>query len=817
MKRPMSLIAMCYLGGLLLGHYALVPADVLGVGTLIALLLSLWYLWHPSRSLVTPLLTSLSVCGAGALWYNVQVRVLPETSLHWYTGGPERLTVTGIVDHDPETRPDYTLVSLAADSVRFSSSPQWAVATGRLLIRLRAKTDCGAFGDRVQVFGWLRSPAPARNPGGFDAEGFYTRQGVYGLMSVQDTLSYHIRARRSSITFHTAIILPIRLSIERTIDTTLHEPYRSLLKGLLLGQRQNLPEDLLQDFSLTGLTHLLSVSGLHVGLIILITLTVFSVIRLRPATVTLSTLVVLILYAFLTNLTPSVVRASIMGGLFLIGGLFDRQTDGINILSVAALLILIAWPSAVFDLSFQLSFIATLSILAGYPRLRSLLPERARRSQAWWALWIRDGLMVSVAAQVGTAPLIAATFFQTSLISPVANLFVGPLVFVATSLGVLAALTGPVSLTVAGLFNATNWLALKGIVWITALFARVPFASIPIAQPSLAAILVFYALSLLLVKPLKDRKERWFLVVALVSGVLAGVWYSYDRPDQMEITILDVGQGDAVFVAFPNGKTMLIDGGPKTPEYDAGARVVLPFLRSKGYHRIDTVIASHPHTDHYGGLTAVLDAVEVGEVITDGYSTETPMFREWEQAVLKHRIRYRTAMEGDRLQGLGEVEGMILHPTEAFMSAHSIEQANDASVVIKLAYGQFSMLFCGDIEADAEHALVERYPGLRATVLKTPHHGSSTSSGPAFVSLLNPEAAIISVGERNAFRHPSAEVVHRLQQQGTTVYRTDQSGAVSIRTDGSQWEIDVTLSLPRRQEWLTPRLFLDSICLTEWF
>lgn len=813
MKRPMSLIAICYVAGLLLGHYALIPTGFLGIGTLFALILSLWHLRHASRSTLNPLLTSLSVCGAGAIWYNVQDRVLPATSLHWYADGPSRVSLTGIIDRDPESSHDYTLVSIAADSL-YIASAKWVSTTGRLLIRVRTKIDTGTYGDRVQVFGWLRSPGPARKLGGFDAQAFYAGQGIFGVMNVNDSLSYHTHAHRSHFTFHTSVVLPIKHSIERTINTTLHEPYSSLLKGFLLGERQNLPEDLLQDFSLTGLTHLLSVSGLHVGLIVLITLTLFSVIRLPPAAATLSTLAVLALYACLTDLTPSVVRASIMGSLFLVGGLFDRQADRINTLSVAALLILIVWPSAVFDLGCQLSFVATLSILAGYPRLKRLLPSRVRQSQAWWALWIRDGLAVSLAAQLGTAPIIAATFFQTSLISPVANLFVGPLVFVATSLGVLSALSGPISLTVAGLFNATNWLALKSIVWITAIFAKVPFASIPTAQPSLYLIVAFYALTLLLLNPPQSKQTRWVLSLVLLTGALAVEWYVYEKPGRLEITVLDVGQGDAVFVAFPNGKTMLIDGGPKTPDYDSGAQIVLPFLHAKGYRRIDTLVASHPHTDHYGGLTAVLEAVEVGEVITDGLTAETPQFRDWERTILKRHIRYRSVLEGERLTGLGEVDGMILHPNETFMSLHDIDQANDASLVIKLTYGQFSMLLCGDIEAEAEHELTERFPGLRATILKTPHHGSSTSSGPGFVSLLDADAAIISVGERNTFHHPSPEVVRRFGQQGTTVYRTDQSGAVSILTDGRQWKIDVTLSRPRRQEWLTPRQFLESICLT---
>jgi competence protein ComEC len=225
-------------------------------------------------------------------------------------------------------------------------------------------------------------------------------------------------------------------------------------------------------------------------------------------------------------------------------------------------------------------------------------------------------------------------------------------------------------------------------------------------------------------------------------------------------------------------------------------------------------MVTHPHADHYGGLAAVLEGVAVGEVVTTGMTADTPGFRMWQDVLVRKRIRHRAALEGDRLQGLGEVSAVVLHPSPAFMNAHGIEQANDASLVVRLTYGTFSMLFTGDIETDAEHTLTAKAHTLRATVLKVPHHGSPTSSTPGFVAAVRPQAAIISVGARNPFRHPSRQVIDRYLGYKTTVYRTDRAGGVIVRTDGRVWSAEQTLSSTWHPVWMTPAQVLESICLT---
>lgn len=804
MQRPALFIALCYVIGILLGHRIAVSPVLFALCSMAAIAAG-YALYRTRGNDALPLRFCMALClvFAGAFWYAVQVRVVPSNDIRRFCDQRQRHTLTGTIVRTPEVRSRYTVITVDADSISLVdpertpansggmayATGQMAPVSGRLQIRLNSGIEAGGYGDRVLVTGRLRSPQPARNPGGFDARTYYASRGVYALMSVRDAAGYRVTLRDRSFTWQTAVIDPLRRSIDQSIDRTMRGDSAALLRGILLGERRQLPEDLIDTFRTIGLAHILAVSGLHVGLITLVVYTLLFVLRLPRHLVAAGTLGVLILYAFITNLTPSVIRATIMAGLFLVGRQMDRQTDTVNILAVAAIVILLIWPSALFDLSFQLSFLATYAIITGYPRLKELLPERLSRSEKWWARWLRDGLLVSVAAQLGTLPVVAGTFNQVSWMSAVANLFIGPLVFLNTTFGVLTVLTGPLVIEIARLFSAVNALVLYGMIHLSKTFSSVPSALVQVPAPSSLFFASFYAAGLLLLwNPDGPGWRRTRLgLVALTALVFC---YGLLPERTLEITVLDVGQGDAIFIACPNGRTLLVDGGPRSPAWDAGARVIVPFLRAKGHRRVDTMIVSHPHLDHYGGLSAVVKSVDVGEIVSSGVTSTSGSYRAWRETVEQHGIPYRTVVKGDTLAALGGVRGVFLHPDRFFVSGASKAHANDVSVVLRLSYGEFSMLLTGDIEEKAEYAVTRAPAALKSTVLKSPHHGSITSSGTAFLHAVDPEAVAVSVGLINAFRHPSPQVMERYRRRGAEVYRTDRGGAVIIRSDGQSWAME---------------------------
>lgn len=815
MRRPALTVVLVFLCGLLADHYLTLPLFPLLAGGLLSGTLAVWLgRRHSTLPRVIALCACLSLLSASAFWYTVRTGVASRHHLSRVCDLPEPITIAGTVAADPDCRERYTLVTVEASQAVIGGHP--VRLTGRLLVRLGAPRTSCAYGDRVRVTGRLRRPDPARNPGGFDARAFYEQHGIAGLMSVRDPARLTILSRRTAPTFHTFLIRPMKQAAERTIDATLRGPSAALLKGVLLGEKQALPEDILSAFSDTGLTHLLAVSGFNVGLIAIIAMTVLGLLRLPRTPATVGTLVVIILYAFITNLTPSVVRASIMAGLFLIANLIDRQTDPLNVLSVAALLILILWPQAVFDLSFQLSFAATLSLIVVYPWMRERLPAGLRRANTWWKRWLIEGLVVSSAAQVGTLPLIAWAFSKVSLIAPAANLFVAPLVLIATALGSATVLSGLISVEVARLFSAANWLALQGMMHVAAVGASIPSASLIVSRPPLAVMAGYYLTLLLIIHPPRSPVGRRGLVALLVVGLAGLGWGMFLRPRDLVVTFLDVGQGDAVVVECPNGYVLLVDGGNREPEFDAGERVVLPFLRFMGSRRVNAVLLTHPHNDHLGGLPAVLEGVGVDEVIDSGIAPETPAFRHWLDAIKARRVRYRTTAAGDSLRGMGDVRGVILHPSSDFTGSTGDPPygLNNASVVLRLDYRAISVLLTGDVEDPAEAGLIEQDVPLRSTVVKVPHHGSSTSSGLTWVEAVRPRAAVISVGAWNRFGHPDPQVIDRYRRLGTAVYRTDEAGAVVLRTDGRSFRLEPTIRRGRERPLLTPSQALGSILLT---
>ena len=834
MQRPALFIAVCFVVGILLGHRVAISPVLFVLGA-IAVLAAGYALYRArgNDALDLRICMALGLVFAGAFWYAVQVRVVPANDIRRFCDQRLRHVLAGTIVRSPDARERFTLVTVDVDAISpagtgrtsrealnrtgsagMMSVAEGAPATGRLQVRLNSGIDPGRYGDHVLVSGRLRSPQPARNPGGFDARTYYASRGVHALMSVRDEAGYRVTRRNTSFTWQTGVIDPLRNSIDRSIDQTMRGDSAALLKGILLGERRQLPEDLLQTFRTIGLAHILAVSGLHVGLITLVIYTLLSVLRLPRNIVVAGTLGVLVLYAFITNLTPSVIRATIMAALFLAGRQLDRQTDTVNILAVAAIVILLIWPSALFDLSFQLSFLATYAIITGYPRMKELLPERISRSEKWWARWLRDGLLVSVAAQLGALPVVAGTFYQVSWMSAVANLFIGPLVFLNTTFGVLTALTGPLVIEIARLFSAANALVLYAMIHLSKAFSSAPSALVEVPAPSILFFASFYGAGLLLLwKPdgSRGRRTRQARHGLLVLCLLV---FCYNLlPDRtLRITVLDVGQGDAIFIACPNGRTLLVDGGARTPFYDAGARVILPFMRAKGYRRVDTIIVTHPDLDHYGGLRAVVESVEVGEVLSSGLRSESRSYQAWREAIDRHGIPYRAVVKGDTLAALGGVRGLFLHPDPLFLSGPARTNANEASVVLRLSFGAFSMLLTGDIEDRGEAATVRRPSSLKSTVLKSPHHGSSSSSGTAFLNAVDPEAVAVSAGMYNNFGHPSPEVIERYRRREAEVFRTDQGGAVMIRSNGRSW--DMAYFAPPRPLGPTPGQVVDGFLLT---
>jgi len=633
-------------------------------------------------------------------------------------------------------------------------------------------------GSEVEVYGRLRRPGPARNPGAPDGRALLERRGIYALLYA-DRL--RVASRGSGIP-------AIRAFVRRALELDLPSLHAGVLKGLILGERREAPRWLQDAFARSGTAHILAVSGLHTGFIAAFLFFLFGFIGVpRRVTVGL-TIVLLVLYAFLVDLRPSVVRAVVLASLILMGILLERDLDLLNGLGAAALVLLAFRPRDLLDVSFQLSFAAVAGIALFYSPLYVVFSKILRGKLLGKVAAL---MAVSICAQVGAAPIVAYHFGRLSLIGPLTNLLAVPMAGWIVALGLLTAISYPLWAALASAWNGANYLLISGLVALARWASHIPFASVNLPRPPPPLLLGYTGVILSLSSDTRWRPNFRKIVLFLGLAFLNfWAWGQALRPGELEVTFLDVGQGDAVFLSFPNRRTMLVDGGPRSPGYDAGERVLLPFLRYRGVSRLDLVVATHPDNDHIGGLLSVLERVPVGYLIEGDAQGGGWTYRRLRGLAREKGIPRIEVEAGDSLVGLGGVGILVLGPPKAFVrEGDAIFGANNASVVLRVTYGEFSLLLTGDAERLEESYLLRWGERIRAKVLKLGHHGAPSSSSPPFLEAVYPEVAVISVGTYNPFGHPSPEVLDRLRTIGSRVLRTDRMGAVLFRVRQGRWRV----------------------------
>jgi competence protein ComEC len=462
-----------------------------------------------------------------------------------------------------------------------------------------------------------------------------------------------------------------------------------------------------------------------------------------------------------------------MGLLLLAALLLERQSQLPNALALATLLLLLWRPGDLWEPGFQLSFAATAGIVYLTPWLTERFTARG------WPPWIAGAVAVSLGAQAAVTPLMAAHFNQLSLIGVVANLAVVPLAAVATTLGMAALLVELLPGPVGPLLFDSLWLVLLTLRALVATAAALPGAMVHLPAPMLAASLAWYGALLLAPSVAGSRRRGALAGVLLLTVATLSAWPWLGLTERtLRVTFLDVGQGDAILIELPDGPRLLVDGGPGgARRLDVGERVLAPFLWNRPLGHLDVVALSHWDVDHSGGLAAVLSRFRVGEFWESGRAPGGAV--DTVAALARARVPRRALTAGQRLW-LGHALLTVLGPGSGPPLA-----ANDESLVLRLDWRGVSLLLPGDLGARGEALLLERGGPLRTLALKVAHHGSRSSTGTSFLDAARPRIAVISVGARNPFRHPSPEVVARLEAAGARVYRTDRDGAVILETDGT--------------------------------
>ncbi|MSR07568.1 MAG: DNA internalization-related competence protein ComEC/Rec2 [Gemmatimonadetes bacterium] len=573
----------------------------------------------------------------------------------------------------------------------------------------------------------------------------------------------------------------VRDAVARRIDA-LYGPRAPLVSALILNDTDDLDPTLRKQFAAAGVAHLLSISGLHVGIMAGWAVMLLRLV-LRRRTAMLAGAGIAWAYVLLIGSPAPAVRAAAFVSIAAAARVFQRHPSPGVILTVAALVVLAVDPGAATSVGAWLLVAALWGSDAG----SRAVPEKWRKS---------PGVLItaaSVGATIATAPITALTFGAVAPVGIVANL-------VAVPLGALAVPAAFASLA-AGWMATGAGLVLAGTERTAAIAAAIPGGHLS-GEPGIAFALPWCAV-LAVALWVRHRSPTW--VVArrrLVVSLAVGGWAAAVLPSipmnegrgLLEIDVLDVGQGDAIAIRSPEGHWALIDAGPRTPMSDAGRSVVLPFFRRRGVEHLSALIASHGDADHLGGVPVVERALNPGLVLEPGQPVPTALYLEHLALIDSAGLTWRAARAGDTLV-LGSVQLAVIHPTEAWVATH--ESTNENAVVLWLRYGEFDALFTGDIGFPAESALAGRIGPVE--VLKVGHHGSAGSSGGPWLDRLRPRVAVISVGKENRYGHPSPAALGRLRERGIEVRRTDEGGTVTIRSDGRYfWVTRPPTSLPER-------------------
>ena len=701
------------------------------------------------------------------------------------------VTIEGVISARPSVAPEGSRLIVEVEQILQGDSAE--TVSGFLQLFISEGDVTVTRGDRIRFVTRISAPQRLGLPGEFDYPRFLALQGISAIgrvASQSDIVLMRAAAVKSLLRTSDRIARILGDSIRLSIPD---ERVSSVLVALILGDQRRIPRDISDVYTRAGVNHILSISGFHIGIVaaFITVMIIWFLTRFEyPAlhwnirrNAVLIALPAMFGYLFLTGNAPATARSVIMLSVFALALFVERERDSINTLLFAAFFLVAINPPTLFDVSFQLSFISLWGILVSVP----LILKCTGTVTSSWVRGLAQFLAASVAASCVTIIPVLFIFKVASLNGILTNFLIVPL------LGYGAVLSGFIALPLIMLFpSIAPWL-----LWPAA--TLVAISNQFILWCAALPVLTFHGITswdmfffLLFMTGMTFLTNRILLLAASVlipvSAVVVHLYTSTASDGRLHITMLSVGQAESLLVLLPDGSTLLVDGGGYLHDtgHDFGQRLLAPALGALHVSRIDTMISTHDHPDHSGGLPFVIRNFPVGEFWSG--TAIAPQI----QSELKNRaVLTRTVSAGDVITLPGPVVITVLSPLGSGYGAAGGDElsVNEQSLVFRLSYGGFSMLFCADAGFEAEQQMLAGRYALKSTVLKVGHHGSRFSTSTEFLDTVQPRLALISAGKGNRFGLPSRQIINLLNSKGVPLFRTDRDGTIELVTDGISWSV----------------------------
>jgi len=636
-------------------------------------------------------------------------------------------------------------------------------------------------GQKVRMEGIFQRGRTNRNPGEFNYDNYLKAQGISGTFIVANC--YEVKKLDWDGNIFLSAIFKVRKYIDSKITSLHNSQTAGLLRGLILADRSRIDEEIKTDFINTGVTHILSVSGLHVGYIFIIFTVLFGRFEIFKRSILI--IIGLILFMCLTGFFASVFRSVVMATVLILSQISNRSTNIFNSIAIAAFIVLGINPDELFDAGFQLSFVAVLSIAVIYPMIEEFLKTYKIKSLIIKYILLFMG--VSLSAQLGTLPLTLIYFGKLSIVSLITNLFVIPISGLIVGIGILTILISDLVPFIASIYASANDMLTFVMYKFVSFASDFKYSFLPIRNFSLTDTIIFYSSIVLLIVGIKKISTLKGKIIFSVLVIMNTIFFSQLDNDELfkdgklNLMVIDLNNGSSTLIKFPNGKTALIDGGYASFYFDSGKRIINPLLNHLGIDKIDYAFVSSMTQENYGGYISLIKNGVIRNIIKPLLDTNSLVDVKFEELIHSQNIPIRYFQKS--ILAIGDARIYYLNKNE---DAFSNQQRNFNQIaVFKVIYGNTSFLFPGNIENEMEYFYCNKYRGfLKSDVLKVSNNGNIKSTSVEFLQTVQPKMSLVSIPNQNKFANTSPLILERLKKINSEIYRTDAEGAILLQSDG---------------------------------